>query len=265
MSASAVESEARGQEYIEATFRGGRFTLPLDVDSWPLDNIRSCLGLHPETLSLTINRVQLAAALQELLGGQWPAFCRVAPKGRHLAPASNLFAKAAGFPAGDGDKVFGGIPKLLARLERWPEHIESDLDRFWGIDYRDRFRFDDDGRRRLTLRQIYARLVEPPRESRLSIAANNGKEPVSGTAIAVMDLWEVWTRKRHPSRPMSKEEIAARDAQAQQDERDAVKHRARQEARNKRLGRSSHLDNARANALRTQGREVLNAQDEDTD
>lgn len=262
MSVSPVEAEARGQEYIEATFRGGRFILPLDVDSWPLDTIRSCLRLDTDNNALIVNRVQLAVTLRVLLGGQWQAFCRAAPKGRHLAPASHAFAAAVGMPAGEGDKVFGGLPKLLARLEQWPEHIESDLHRFWGIDYRDRWRFDE-GRRRLTLRQIYARLVEPPRESRLAVAVNGGKEIQSDAAIAVMDLWEVFTKKRHPSRRMTQEEIKARLAQAATDEQETAKHRARMDKRRRRIDQqqASHVENAKANALRAQGREAPDAQD----
>lgn len=259
MPASPVEAEATGQEFIESTFRGGRFRLPLDVDSWPLEDIERCVGVRIKGAAnpgaINVDQAKVAAALKKLLGDQWPEFLQRAPRGAQLIKASNRFAAAVGVPAGERDRAFGGIPTLLARLAAWPDHVESDLHQFWGIDYRDRWRFDEDGRRRLTLRQIHARLSHPPRTSRLAIALNGGKEPQSDAAIAAMDLWEVWTKKRHPSRPMTKEEVQARQAQQAKDEQDAARHRERQERRQQRLSGKKYVDNARANALRAQGKD----------
>lgn len=247
--ASPVEAEARGQEFIEATFRGGTFRLPLDVDSWPLDAVARSIGMHPQTHELGINHVHLVTALRSLLGEQWPTFLQSAPKRKHFTAASNVFAAAVGIPADDGDLVFGAIPRLLARLAQFPDFIESDLDRFWGIDYRDRWRFKA-GQRRLTLRQIHARINRPPRESSLAIALNDGKVLLTDAAIAVMDLQFTLTGRRHPSRPMTKEQQRERDEKAAQD---AKARSAHQERMNKRRRNLSALDNARENARRTQG------------
>jgi hypothetical protein len=259
--ASPIEGEAAGQEFIETTFRGSTFRLPLDVDSWPLSEIEKCVGIRVKgpvapAGTISVDYAKVAAALKLILGDQWPEFQRLAPKGAQLVKASNRFAAAVGIPAAAGDRAFGGLPKLLARLAQWPDHIESDLDRFWGIDCRDRWRFDKRGRRRLTLRQIHARLSHPPRESRLAIALNGGKELQSDTALAVMDLQEAITGRRHPSRPMSAEEIAARQAQAVQLEKSKTAARAQAAKHTKR-----HVANAQANALRAQGKDP-DAQDE---
>ena len=48
--------------------------------------------------------------------------------------------------------------------------MESDLSRYHHIDYRDRWRFDADGVRRLTLRMIAVRLRNLPAESATAIA-----------------------------------------------------------------------------------------------
>ena len=48
--------------------------------------------------------------------------------------------------------------------------MESDLSRFHHIDYRDRWRFDADGVRRLTLRMIVVRLRHLPPESATALA-----------------------------------------------------------------------------------------------
>lgn len=255
MLASPVEAEATGQEFIETTFRGSTFRLPLDVDSWPLADIEQCVGVRIKgpvapAGTVSVDYAKVAAALKAILGDQWPEFQRLAPKGALLVKASNRFAAAVGIPAGAGDRAFGGLPKLLVRLSRWPDHIESDLHRFWGIDYRDRWRFDENGCRRLTLRQVFARLSNPPRESRLAIALNGGKELQSDTALAVMDLQEAFTGRRHPSRPMSPEEIAARQAQAAQLEKSKTAARAQAAKHTKR-----HIANAQANALRAQGKD----------
>lgn len=43
--------------------------------------------------------------------------------------------------------------------------MEADLSRFHNIDYRDRWRFDAQGRRRLTLRMIWVRVKHLPTDS----------------------------------------------------------------------------------------------------
>lgn len=243
VSLNPAEAEAVGQEFIEAAFSGTTFRLPLDVDSWPLALIRNSRGVKDG--KVVAHTPTVLAALQLLLGEQWSLFLSVAPKRRHLAEASNVFAAAVGI-GGDGaaDVAFGGIPWLLMILDSWPGKVESDLDQFWHIDYRDRWRF---GERRLTLRTIHTRMKNLPVDSAVAIAMNGGKLHKTGTELVLMDLYEVQTGgRRHPSRPMSAAEIAQRDAEKAAEDKARAEYRQRQE---KQGARQSGFDTARANAL----------------
>lgn len=253
MATSPVEAEARGDKFIEATFGGNTFRVPLDVDCWPLDIVRQCRGVSVSTGSPVVNGAQLVSVLGALLGPQWVELAAVARKKRQLVAASQVFAEAVGIPAtGKSDVVFGGIPRLLALIDTYPREVESDLGRFWHLDYVDRWRFTRGGRRRLTLRQIAARLERVPVDSALAIAMNGGKLLYSNTDLLLMDLFELSSRTRHPSRPMSAAEIAERDKQKVQDEKNRAAHKERMEKRKSRQG----LENARANARRNQERET---------
>lgn len=123
--------------------------------------------------------------------------------------------------------------------------VESDLARFWATDYRDRWRFDTDGRRRLTLRQIHARLSHLPADSAIAIAMNR-RSPME---LLLMDLYEPLAGRPHPARPLTAEQVAERNAEA-------ARQRKAREDYEKRRSASGHrgvpdgLANARANALR---------------
>lgn len=246
--ASPAEAEARGQEFVEAAFGGAEFRLPLDVDAWPLDTIRACRGIRGD--KIVVNHDALVGALQTLLGAdQWDQFLRAAPKRRDHVPAASAFAAAAGFPADpafpDVDIVFGAIPRLLALIEMYPDKLEADLNRFWQLDYRARWRFDEHGHRELTLRQVYVRVSNLPPESALAIALRR-RAP---SELLLMDLYEGVTGRKHPERPVSAAEAAARQTQAAAEEKARAGYRQRQAKRNTRL------DNARENAQRMQQRE----------
>jgi hypothetical protein len=211
--ASPVEAEATGQEFVTVTFSGTPFRVPLDVDTWPLDAIRNSRALTADG-KVVVDHVQAAAALQLLLADQWELFLRVAPQRRQIVEATQAFAAGVGFAAaGVNDIVFGAVPRTLWLLDTWPSEVESDLSRFWNLEYPDRWRFHA-GRRRLTLRQIHVRLSRPPVDGALALAMNFGKRPHSDTALVVMDLFEAMTGRRHPSRPMPPAERQQRDAQA---------------------------------------------------
>lgn len=244
MSASPVEAEASGQEFVTVTFNGTPFRVPLDVDGWPLDLIRRCRGLTADQ-RIVPNHVPAAAALQVLLGEQWELFIRVAPKRRHIVEATQVFADAVGFTAdGPNDIVFGAVPRALALLDRWPIEAESDLDRFWGLKYGDRWRFCA-GRRLLTLRQIYVRLNHPPIDGALVTAMNGGRKPLSDTAIAVMDLFEAVTKTRHPSRPMPPDAQKKRDEQAAAEAKAREAYAERMKERTHQTGLATALANKR--------------------
>ncbi|MCV7358478.1 hypothetical protein [Mycolicibacterium fluoranthenivorans] len=263
MTRNPIEAEAAGQEFVTADYRGHEFLVPLDLDRWPLDSIRRCRLLNTTTKQITVNQQLLVLALRELLGAQWPAFVAATPKKRHLVPASNAFAAAVGVPADEGiktDIAFGGVPRLLNLIDEWPGKVESDLNRFWHIDYRDRWRFTRRGQRKLTLRQIHERLSNLPVDSALAIAINNGRLHYTNTDLLLMDLFELWAKRRHPSRPMSAAEKRERDAVAAKSEQDAADHKARMDKRRAAQKKTTALSSARANAQRALQEETAHAQ-----
>lgn len=200
----------------------------------------------------TVNHVAVAQALEIILGDQWDRFLALAPRRRDLVPASHAFAEAVGIGAStqegpDGkpfDRAFGSIPRLLAVLDTWPTAVESDLCRFWSLDYRDRWRLDKRGRRLLTLRQIHARLSHLPADSALAVAMGRR----SPTELLLMDIYEPLAGRAHPARPLTPAQIAERNAEAQAKAKARADYEARRLARGDRL--STGLERARANARR---------------
>lgn len=246
MTTDPIEAEATGCRTLTVEFGGRNWSIPTDVDEWPLEAIAATIGYLPEQDKLVTNHRQVLAALETLLGPQWPEFTATARKRGALVEASHTFAAAAGIP-GDrpSDRTFGAIPRLLYDLQRWPGPVEATLQTL-GLDYRDRYRHDDNGQRRLTLRQIHVQLSHARYDSPLTIARNGGRLPLSDTALAVMDLYEAWTGKAHRSRPLPPAEAKERQT-AEQKRADAVAdYKARHRSRGERLG--SALDTARANA-----------------
>jgi hypothetical protein len=247
-----VEAEALGEEFVTATHLGREWRIPADLDTWPLESVKHSIGFSVTTREILINHIATAEAIEALLGPQWDDFVALAPQRRNLVPASQAFAEAVGIPASaekgaDGklqDRVWGSLPRLLAVLETWPTAVESDLSRFWGIDYRDRWRFTE-GRRRLTLRQIHARISHLPADSALAVAMGRR----SPTELLLMDLYEPMAGRVHPARPLTPEQLAERNAEA------AAKAKARADYEKRRTAQghrdvATGLENARANASR---------------
>ena len=247
-----VEAEALGLGTVTAAFMGREWRIPADVDTWPLRHVKGSIYLSPTRVP-TVNHIAIAQALEILLGDQWDAFLGVAVRRRHLVPATHAFAEAVGIRSSsqmgpDGkpfDRAWGSIPRLLAVLEAWPTAVESDLTRFWSADYRDRWRFDADGHRLLTLRQIHARLSHLPADS--ALAVEMGRR--SPTELLLMDIYEPLAGRAHPARPLTPEQVAERNAEAAAKAKALAAYEARREARGDRRI-STALDNARANAQR---------------
>lgn len=240
---SPAEAEATGQQFVVAQFRGREYKLPLDAELWPLDAV--AVSVAALDGKLVPSHVQLANALKRLLGDQWADFIGAFPRRRELVPASQEFAAAAGFAGDHRDAAFGALPRLLYILTARRDAVEAGLAEV-GVDYLDRWRFDQDGRRRLTLRQIHVRLTHLPRTNALNIAMNEGRAPYSTTDLLLMDVFEAVTRVAHPSRPMTAEQAKARD-----DKKRKTKQQAVQEYRKRNPDKSrtqSALDIARANA-----------------
>lgn len=257
MPASAIEAEATGREFVTATFGGREWTVPLDVDTWPVDLVSATVTVT-EDGRVEIDYGKLTTALQYLLGEQWDAFITAAPKRRDLLPASQQIATAVGFDARDRvDVAFGAVPRFLRDVERWPGPVESTL-RAQGIDYRDRY-LHTAGRPRLTLRQIHVALEYAPYDSPLAIARNGGRRPLSDTALAVMDLYEAITRTPHHLRlrTFSPNERSER-ANASQKEAEAVAdyRRRHQSSAPASERRRTAAETARANAQFARQREA---------
>jgi hypothetical protein len=87
---------------------------------------------------------------------------------------------------------------LLPLIRRFEAEVEADLQRFHGIDYRDRFR-PGGGASHLTIRRLLVLVEFLPAESQFH-AAREDRSAASLTANAVMDVWESLTNQKHPGR-----------------------------------------------------------------
>jgi hypothetical protein len=99
----------------------------------------------------------------------------------------------------------------LRLLDEIPELVESDLSRFHGIRYTDRWRFDEQGHRKLTIREINVRLTDLPGDARIVKHYNDGKPRWTDEAYLIADLIHVQTGKAHPARPKPKDGIDKRE------------------------------------------------------
>lgn len=77
--------------------------------------------------------------------------------------------------------------------------VESDLSRYHQIDYRDRWRFDSEGRRLLTLRMVYVRIRHLPPDSATSLATGGSGWGLSDYLLA--DIYGPIGGQRHPWYP----------------------------------------------------------------
>jgi hypothetical protein len=143
------------------------------------------------------------------------------------------------------DRVWGAIPRVLAVLDTWPEAVESDLNRFWGIDYRDRWRFDPAGNRLLTLRQIFARISHLPADSALAIEMGRR----SPAELLLMDIYEPLAGRVHPARPLSPAQLEERRVKEEQKAKALAEYERRRELQGHRQVPVA-LATARANARR---------------
>ena len=249
--ADPARLEADGEELATVTIAGRPWRVPADADRWPLDAILSTRGLT-EFGEPVVNFEPLVFALKQILGPQWEELLEFLPNRDALVEASQSIAAAAGFPADpERDISFGSLPTTLSLLLRFPDKVESDLDRFWSIDLRDRFRYDEEGRRALTLRQIHVRLQNLPAESSLAIALGRR----SGAEIVLMDLFKAITGKDHPRRPLTAQEAAEARARAVEAAKARADYEKRQNRNKSRRAGAAALarHNAAQKAARSRG------------
>lgn len=124
---------------------------------------------------------------------------------------------------------------LLVLLREHEQAVEADLARYYRIDYRDRWRFDEDGNRKLTLRMIKVRLKYLPPQSALGQVLDLDTGWTVGDYL-LADVFHALTKKRHPARPKTRSKPAGKGRSRQRAERLAAAKR-RKAARDARIAR----------------------------
>lgn len=92
---------------------------------------------------------------------------------------------------------------FLALLDDHADLVEADLSAFHHIDYRDRWRTDTDGLRKLTLRMIYVRVKHLPSKSALSLHFSGGTSAWDLKAHILADIVLILSNQEaeYPGRP----------------------------------------------------------------
>lgn len=103
----------------------------------------------------------------------------------------------------------GGIARLRRFVVEHEGAVEADLQRFYGIDYRDRWRYHD-GRRVLTLRRLGVLIRHLPAESAVALI-HRDHEPYWSVEAHLLDELRISLTgsqrkpsKPHPQRPTGK-------------------------------------------------------------
>ena len=84
-------------------------------------------------------------------------------------------------------------------LREHPDAVEADLQRYYQIDYRDRWRFDAGGHRVLTLRRLGVLIRHLPPDC--AVARAEGSSGRTDVEILLMDLYGAMTGEQHPRYP----------------------------------------------------------------
>lgn len=185
---AARHLEAAGAETVTFDFRGTTVTIPLAIEAWPLDAIRASKS---------------GRAMKALLRGQALPVMRTRAD---VIELSHRMADACGvtpLPETPADELgmFGAVPTLLNAIDNHGDDLEADLRRFYGIDYRDPAAY--------TLRQVWVMIRRLPIESATMAARCGGDAPWSRGDVLAARNWELWTRKRYPGRPVTRDELKA--------------------------------------------------------
>lgn len=102
--------------------------------------------------------------------------------------------------------LMGAAPLVAAH----PLEIEQDLQRFYHVDYRDRWR-DEGGASRLTYRRLLSLLDGLPPESAFRCAVME-MPPVSRLEWRLVEIWEAWVGKAHAVRDPKKQQRERKEA-----------------------------------------------------
>lgn len=197
MSCDAARLEARGDPEAPLEFRGHTVIIPRALENWPLHEIRVAAAEKLPGRSLRF-------AVDALLAGQ--------DVGRlgcidDYVELSHRMADTVGVsplpetPVQPTD-TFGGVPTLLDLLDNNEDDVASDLRRFWGVVYADRWRGG------LTLREIWSYVRRLPATSATARARNGGKEVWQLQHFVTASVYEFFARQIYPGRPLTEAEIA---------------------------------------------------------
>ena len=212
MSSDAARLEALGEPVVRFRWRAHDLSIPRALEDWPLDLIRA--GRHVD-------------AVETLLNGQTapiPLYGDAVALADAMAAAAGAQRLPEAKPARRfGTNIFGAVPLLLFLLDTYEDDIASDLRRFWGVDYADRWRGD------LTLRQIWTYIRRSQPTSALAIARNGGHELWTKQAVITAQVWERLAGQVYVGRPMTREEIDAALAKQREDEQTMAKLADRQD------------------------------------
>ncbi|OZD65154.1 hypothetical protein CH263_13505 [Rhodococcus sp. 06-1059B-a] len=112
--------------------------------------------------------------------------------------------------------------------------MEADLSRYHRIRYSDRWRFDEDGCRRLTVREIWVRIQELPPTSRIVKHYNDGKPRWTDNDYILSHIWQALTRKKYPLTPKPPKHLQGVDRR-ETPERAAIRKKRIKAKRNREL------------------------------
>lgn len=205
----AARLEALGERYVTFLWRRVPLTIPLRLEDWPL------VALHSG---------RYYVAVDALLNNQpVPPDDPLVDDYRELSDAMAVACGVGRMPEERAapDAWFGGVPRLLHLLRDYEDDIASDLQRFWNIDYRDRFTGD------LTMRRIWSFIRRSQPTSALAIAANGGQEVWTAQTFATARIWEALTGRHYEGRPLTEPELARALEAMQQQQATVDKLRAR--------------------------------------
>ncbi|AMS03654.1 tail assembly chaperone [Gordonia phage Mulch] len=196
---SPAEIEATGSTMMAVTYNDAEYRVPASADDWPIEALEHAEAGQPTGI------------LRHVLGeSQYQLFKSRNPRVRDLRVFSDKIARLSGFadkpgkiaaPFARAVSTFTALRGFLALIRVLPELIEADLSRFHGIDYRDRWRRDPDGVRRLTLRMIYVRVLRLPADSALSLHFSDGQSTWDLHAHLLADLIKHMVGVEYTARP----------------------------------------------------------------
>jgi hypothetical protein len=89
--------------------------------------------------------------------------------------------------------------------------VEADLTRYYQVDIRDRWRYDEHDRPLLTLRRLSVLIRHLPDDSATAVAIN-GEPGWTRGEVLLADLWSAFTGKEHPALGRARKSSKAKSA-----------------------------------------------------